>query len=205
MQADRGQTHSPKACRASASKQADREGSSNRASDEPLRKEPQTASERPGKESMLDQAENSNKARRDFPSPNSRWVQGTWGEPQRDTSGRPPPLQTGPLRLPVRSGQRSGGKERNNYSSGITTEHNRDTRGEGKRRSKYKSGRTDFPADRVVKTLHSNAGGVGSTPGQGAKIHMPPGKKPKTWNRSNIVINSIKTVKMVHIKKKKKL
>ena len=34
--------------------------------------------------------------------------------------------------------------------------------------------------------------------------HMPPGQKSKTLNRSNTVTNSIETLKMVHIKKKKK-
>ena len=34
---------------------------------------------------------------------------------------------------------------------------------------------------------------------------MPPGQKTKTENRNNIVTNSVKTFKIVHIKKKKKL
>ena len=34
---------------------------------------------------------------------------------------------------------------------------------------------------------------------------MPCGQKAKTENRNNIVTNSIKTLKIVHIKKKKKL
>ena len=55
----------------------------------------------------------------------------------------------------------------------------------------------DFPGGPVVKTLSSNAGGEGSIPGRGAKI--PRASPPK--NRSNIVTNSIKTLKMVHIKK----
>ena len=40
----------------------------------------------------------------------------------------------------------------------------------------------------MVKTLPSNAGGAGLIPGRGA-------------NRSNIITNSIKTLKVVHIKK----
>ena len=52
----------------------------------------------------------------------------------------------------------------------------------------------------MVKTSPSNTGGVGSIPGQGAKI--PHASWPKNQNRSNIVTNSIKTLKMVHIKKK---
>ena len=34
--------------------------------------------------------------------------------------------------------------------------------------------------------------------------HMPRGQKTKTYNRSNIITNPIKTLKMVHIQKKKK-
>ena len=56
----------------------------------------------------------------------------------------------------------------------------------------------------MVKTSPSNAEGVGSIPGQGAKIpHASRPKTPKRENRSNIVTNSKKTLKMVHIKKKK--
>ena len=55
----------------------------------------------------------------------------------------------------------------------------------------------------MVKTLPSKAGGMGSIPGGGPKMpHALGPKKPKTQNRSNIVTNSIKTLKMVHIKKK---
>ena len=49
--------------------------------------------------------------------------------------------------------------------------------------------------------------GAGSIPGQGAKTSRASGPKHsnqgKTKNRSNMVTNSIKTFKMVHIKKKK--
>ena len=62
----------------------------------------------------------------------------------------------------------------------------------------------------MVKTSSSNAGGVGSTPDQGAKI--PRASRPKSQTnkqkkqlkkktRSNIVTNPIKTFKMVHIQK----
>ena len=54
----------------------------------------------------------------------------------------------------------------------------------------------------MVKTLPSRAGGAGSIPGRGTK--MPHASQPKNQNlknRSNIVTNSIKTLKMVHIKK----
>ena len=53
-----------------------------------------------------------------------------------------------------------------------------------------------------------NAERVGLIPGQGAKIPLTSGpEKTKTLNRSNIVADSIKTLKMVQIKiilKKKK-
>ena len=58
-----------------------------------------------------------------------------------------------------------------------------------------------FPGGPVVKTS-SKAGGAGSIPGQGTKI--PPALRPKNQNikQSNVVTNLIKTLKMVHIKKK---
>ena len=52
----------------------------------------------------------------------------------------------------------------------------------------------DFPGGPVVKTLPSNAGGVGSVSSLGATIpHASQPKNPKGKNRSNIVTNSIKT------------
>ena len=54
----------------------------------------------------------------------------------------------------------------------------------------------------MVKIAHFNAGGVGSIPAREAKI--PHALGPKTQNiekRNNVVMNSIKTLKMVHIKK----
>ena len=59
----------------------------------------------------------------------------------------------------------------------------------------------DFPGDPVVKTSPSNAGGEGSIPGRELRSHMPQGQKTKTQNRSNLVTDSVKTLKMVHIKK----
>ena len=59
----------------------------------------------------------------------------------------------------------------------------------------------DFPGSPVVKTSPSNTGGADSIPGRGAKI--PHASRPRNQNRSNIVTNSIKTLKMVHVKKKK--
>ena len=63
-----------------------------------------------------------------------------------------------------------------------------------------KSGGQDFPESTVVKTPPSNAGGVGQVPGQGAKLphDLGPKKKHKTKNRSNIVTNTKKMLKMVH-------
>ena len=62
----------------------------------------------------------------------------------------------------------------------------------------------DFPGGPVVKTSPSNEGGaVPSLVGK-LRSHMPLGQKPKTQNRSNIVTNSIKTLKMAHTKKKQK-
>ena len=55
----------------------------------------------------------------------------------------------------------------------------------------------DFPGGPVIKTLPSNTGDAGSIPG------CPHSSWPKNQsiNRSNIVSGSIKTLKMVHIKK----
>ena len=57
----------------------------------------------------------------------------------------------------------------------------------------------------MVKTSPSNAGGMGLIPGWKLSSHMPCGKKknPNMKNRNNIVTSSTKTLKMVHIKKKK--
>ena len=61
----------------------------------------------------------------------------------------------------------------------------------------------DFPDGPMVKTSPSNAGDVCSIPGQGAKIpyaSQPTEKPEHKNNRSKIVTNSIKTLKMVHTK-----
>ena len=56
----------------------------------------------------------------------------------------------------------------------------------------------------MVKTSPSNAAGVGSIPGRGAKIPHASQPVNQNVNGSNIIKNSIKTFKkMVHIKKKK--
>ena len=58
----------------------------------------------------------------------------------------------------------------------------------------------------MVKILPSNAGGVGSIPGQGAKIsHASRPENQNINNRSDIIRSSMKILtKGVHIKKKKK-
>ena len=65
-----------------------------------------------------------------------------------------------------------------------------------------------IPGCPVVKTPPSEAGGcwfTGSIPGQGAKIpHASWPKKTKHKKINNIVTNSIKISKIVHVKKKKK-
>ena len=59
----------------------------------------------------------------------------------------------------------------------------------------------DFPGVPVVKTSPCSAESGVSIPRQ-VRSHMLPGQKPKQ-NRNSVVTNSIKTLKMVHIKKKK--
>ena len=52
-----------------------------------------------------------------------------------------------------------------------------------------------------VKTLPSRAEGEGPIPDWGATSHMPSGQKNQNIkNRSNVVTNSVKTLKTVHIK-----
>jgi len=61
----------------------------------------------------------------------------------------------------------------------------------------------DFPDNPVVKTLLSSAGGAGSIPGGQVKIlHASWPNNQNINNRSNIVINSIKTLKNSPHKKK---
>jgi len=57
----------------------------------------------------------------------------------------------------------------------------------------------------VVKTSPSNVGGADSVPGRGAKIPHAWGPKTQNLKHSTIITNSVKTLKMVHIKKKKTL
>ena len=60
----------------------------------------------------------------------------------------------------------------------------------------------NFPGSPVVKTLLSNVGDINSIPDQGYKIPHALGPKNQNAKKSNIVTNSIKTLKMVHINKK---
>ena len=53
----------------------------------------------------------------------------------------------------------------------------------------------------MVRTSLSNAGGVGLTPGQAAKIPLALWPKKTSQNQNSIITNSTKTLKMVHIKK----
>ena len=64
----------------------------------------------------------------------------------------------------------------------------------------------EFSDDPVVKTLPSNAGGEGSIPGQGTKIpYASQPKNPNISKRSNIITKSIKTLKIVHVRRKKRM
>ena len=63
--------------------------------------------------------------------------------------------------------------------------------------------REDFPGGPVVETSPSTAGAMGSIPGQEARIpHVLRPKNQTINSRSNIVTNSITTLKVVHINKK---
>ena len=55
-----------------------------------------------------------------------------------------------------------------------------------------------FPDDSMVKTLPSNVWDASSIPGQETKIPYATCKKKKKKGRSNIVTNSIKTLKIAH-------
>ena len=63
----------------------------------------------------------------------------------------------------------------------------------------------DFPGCLVGKALLSSAEGVGLIPGQRMRPHMPLSQRTKNVkNRSSVAKDSIKTLKMVHLSKKKK-
>ena len=58
-----------------------------------------------------------------------------------------------------------------------------------------------FPGAPVVKNLPSNAGGASLIPGLEAKIPRASREKNQNKEQKQIVTNSTKTLKMVHVKK----
>ena len=61
----------------------------------------------------------------------------------------------------------------------------------------------DFPGSLVVKTPPSNAEGASLIPGWRAKIpHASWPQNQNINNKSNIITNSIKTLKVIHVRKK---
>ena len=58
----------------------------------------------------------------------------------------------------------------------------------------------DFPDGPVVKTLPSNAADTGSTPSPGAKIPHASQSKKQNIRQKQYFNNSIKTLKVAHIK-----
>ena len=63
----------------------------------------------------------------------------------------------------------------------------------------------DFPGISVAKTSPSNAGGVGLIPGRGAKIPTCLVARKQNIKQKQYCSKLYKTLKMVHIKKKKNL
>ena len=63
----------------------------------------------------------------------------------------------------------------------------------------------DFPGDRVVKTSPSKAEAAGSIPGWGDDIPHASCPKHQNMKQKHIEPNSIETLKMIHIKRKKKI
>ena len=61
--------------------------------------------------------------------------------------------------------------------------------------------RTYFPGGPVVKASPPSAGHVVQSLVRQLRSHMPPGQKPKQ-KTNDIVTNSMKTLKVIHIKKK---
>ena len=61
----------------------------------------------------------------------------------------------------------------------------------------------DFPGSSVAETSPSNEEGTGLIPGWGAKIPHTSGPKHQNIQQKQYYKNSIKTLKMVHLKKKK--
>lgn len=65
----------------------------------------------------------------------------------------------------------------------------------------HKKRERDFPDSPVVQTLPFNAGGAGSIPSWEAKIPHASRLRNQNIKWSNSVTDSMKTLKMVHIKK----
>ena len=60
----------------------------------------------------------------------------------------------------------------------------------------------DLPGGTAIKTLSSNARDVGLIPGWGARIpHASWPKNQNIKNKNNITTNSIRALKMAHLKK----
>ena len=67
-------------------------------------------------------------------------------------------------------------------------------------------GYRDFPSGPMIKTLPSNTGGVGSIPGQGAKLHaLQPKKKKKQSIKQKQYCNNLKKYFKSHPNQKKKI
>ena len=64
----------------------------------------------------------------------------------------------------------------------------------------FRSSSWDFSDGPVVKTPPSDAEGAGPITGPGADSHVPHSQKTNTQNSTSIVTQSIKTLKVVHIK-----
>ena len=68
---------------------------------------------------------------------------------------------------------------------------------------KYERKGRNFPGRLVVKTFHSNAGDIGSTPGQEAKIPHASWLESQNIKEEPCCNRYNKDFKMAHIKKKK--
>ena len=70
--------------------------------------------------------------------------------------------------------------------------------------TKKKKTHKDFPGSSVVETSPSNEEGTGLIPRWVAKIPHTSGPKHQNIQQKQYYKNSIKTLKMIHLKKKKK-
>ena len=71
--------------------------------------------------------------------------------------------------------------------------------------TKKKKTHKDFPGSSVVETSPSNEEGTGLIPRWVAKIPHTSGPKHQNIQQKQYYKNSIKTLKMIHLKKKKNL